>query len=307
MFFLSRACLGTGAVRGGGYTRTRGHRPGALFSPASCPPLSEVSDGRGGTPSWEGQNLEDCERQINTFGLGAFKAESQHEGQTTGGLFQRDWFEIVDGYPHEAQLVRFWDMAATEPQPGTDPDWTVGVLMAAWHGQFWIVDVERLRGSPLTVEKRVRQTADLDTRRVAIHIEQEGGSAGPTVIDHYQRRVLTGYAVYGERKTEDKSTRAKPLASAAEAGNVFIVRGAWNRDFLDEIDAVFGGGAGHDDQADAASGAHTVLAPRNHRPGTAVAGVQSVERRRFSRVGLFGPGWHASQQLDVPPSQRRRR
>ena len=250
----------------------------------------------GGTPTWAGQNLEDCERQINTFGLAAFKAESQHEGQTTGGLFQRGWFEIVDGFPHEAQLVRYWDMAATEPQPGTDPDWTVGLLMAAWRGQFWICDVQRLRGSPLTVEKRIRQAADQDTRRVAIHIEQEGGSAGPTVIDHYQRTVLAGYAVRGEKKTEDKATRAKPLASAAEAGNIFLVRGTWNGDFLDEIGEVFGGGGGHDDQADAASGAHTVLAPGNRQPGTGVSGVQSVEQRTFTRGGLFGGSdWHGSR------------
>ena len=37
--------------------------------------------------------------------------------------------------------------AATEPQPGSDPDWTVGLLMAAYRGQFWIGDVQRLRGS----------------------------------------------------------------------------------------------------------------------------------------------------------------
>ena len=244
----------------------------------------------GGTPTWEGQNLEDCERQINTFGLAAFKAESQHEMQTAGGLYERGWFGIVDEYPHEAQLARYWDLAATEPQPGTDPDWTVGLLMAAFRGQFWIVDVQRLRGSPLTVEKRIRQTADQDTKRVAIHIEQEGGSAGPTVIDHYQRTVLAGYAVRGEKKTEDKATRAKPLASAAEAGNVFLVRGAWNGDFLDEIGEVFGGGGGHDDQADAASGAHTVLAPGNHPPGTRAARVQFIEgeRRTFTRGGFVG-------------------
>ena len=261
----------------------------------------------GGIPTWEGQNLEDCERQINTFGLAAFKAESQHEKQKSGGLFQRDWFEIVDGYPHEARLVRYWDMAATEPQPGTDPDWTVGLLMAAWQGQFWIVDVQRLRGSPLTVEKHIRQTAELDTRRTVIHIEQEGGSAGPTVIDHYQREVLAGYAAYGDKKTEDKATRAKPLASAAEAGNVFLVRGAWNGAFLDEIDEVFGGGAGHDDQVDAASGAHIVLAPGNRPSGH---GQQVVhyegQRRRFTRGGFNGPGWHESRQLNVPPSKRRR-
>ena len=81
-------------------------------------------------------------------GLAAFRAESQHEGQTAGGLLRREWFQIVDDFPHEARPVRFWDMAATEPQPGTDPDWTVGVLMEAWRGQFWSVDVQRLRGSP---------------------------------------------------------------------------------------------------------------------------------------------------------------
>lgn len=261
----------------------------------------------GGTPTWKGQNLEDCERQINTFGLAAFRAESQHEGRREGGLFERGWFEIVDDFPHQARLIRYWDMAATEAEPGTDPDWTVGLLMAAFRGQFWIVDVQRLRGSPLTVEKRIRQTADLDTRRVVIHIEQEGGSAGPTVIDHYRRNVLAGYAVYGVKPTHDKATRATPLASAAEAGNVFLVRGKWNGEFLDEIDGVFGGGAGHDDQADAASGAHTVLAPGNPLPGNGdqVAQIFRHEPRHFSRGGFYDPGGHASLQLDVPPSKRR--
>ena len=172
----------------------------------------------GGTATWEGQDLEDCERQINTFGLAAFKAESQHEMQAAGGLYERGWFGIVDEYPHEAQLVRYWDLAATEPQPGTDPDWTVGLLMAAFRGQFWIVDVQRFRGSPLTVEKRIRQTADQDTKRAAIHIEQEGGSAGPTVIDHYQRTVLAGYVVRGEKKTEDQGHARQALGVSSGGG-----------------------------------------------------------------------------------------
>ena len=258
-----------------------------------------------GEPTWEGQNLEDCEAQINTFGLRAFLSESQHEGHKIGGLFDRDWFEIVDGFPHEARLVRYWDQASTEPKPGTNPDYTVGLLMAAWRGVFWIVDVVRFRGTPLTVEKRLKQTATLDTRRVPIWFEQEPGSSGATVIDTYQRKVLVAYAVYSHKPTGDKATRAGPLASAAEAGNVKLVRGPWNADFLDEIDGVFGGGADHDDQADAASGAHTVLAGGEYGE----IDPDSIERipgaeRAFARGGFSRPGGTAGRQPDVPPSKR---
>jgi len=46
----------------------------------------------------------------------------------SGGMFERTWFEIADTVPRGRQ-VRFWDLAATEAKKGSDPDWTVGVLM----------------------------------------------------------------------------------------------------------------------------------------------------------------------------------
>ena len=255
-----------------------------------------------GEPTWEGQNLVDCEAQINTFGLRAFLSESQHEGHKVGGLFDRDWFEIVDGFPHEARLVRFWDMAGRNKKPGAnpgDPDYAVGCLMAAHQGQFWIVDVQRLRGTPLEVETRIKQTAALDTRRVPIYIEQEGGSAGEFVIDKYKREVLPGYAVYAVKPVQAKEVRAAPLASAAQSGNVFLVAGRWNSDFLDEIDGVFGGGAEHDDQADGASGAHCVLSDGAYAKidPEDLARIPGAER-------AFQRGGSAGRQPDVPPSKR---
>ena len=50
----------------------------------------------------------------------------------------------VEGYPHDATLLRFWDMAGRRVKPGKDPgdpDYAVSALMAACQGQFWIVDV----------------------------------------------------------------------------------------------------------------------------------------------------------------------
>lgn len=49
-----------------------------------------------------------------------------------------------------------------------------------------------------------------------------------------------------------------PLAAQCEAGNVRLVKGAWNRDFIEEL-CSFPMGA-HDDQCDAAAGAFNKIA-----------------------------------------------
>ena len=84
-------------------------------------------------------------------------------------------------------------------------------------------------------------------------MEQEPGASGVKVIDDYTRRVLMGYDFQGVKSTGDKQTRARPLASQAQAGNVKLVRGPWINAFLDEAE-LFPLGS-HDDQVDAAAGA----------------------------------------------------
>jgi predicted phage terminase large subunit-like protein len=180
-----------------------------------------------------------------------------------GNMFRRHWFKVVTDYPRQARLVRFWDLAATEPIPGVspDPDWTCGVLMAEHKGQYWIIDVVHDRLSPKGVEDLVLATALRDTARVDIWIEQEPGSSGKLVVDDYQRRVLKGYPVHALKSSGSKIDRARPLSSAAEAGNVMFLPGTWHTVFLDEATRFPYGS--HDDQVDAASGALSVTkAPR---------------------------------------------
>ena len=165
-----------------------------------------------------------------------------------GGLFQRQWFAIVDALPADLRMVRFWDLAATK-----EGDWTAGCKAGMKDGVLYIADMRRLRGTPAQVEALIRQTAALDGPNVTVYIEQEPGSSGVNTIDHYQRRVLPGFAVRGIRSTGSKTERAMPLSSAAEAGNVRLLRGTWIGAFLDEAEA-FPNGA-HDDMVDATSGA----------------------------------------------------
>lgn len=170
-----------------------------------------------------------------------------------GGYFRREWMPVVDAWPQDAYTVRYWDLAATQARAGADPDWTAGAKVAVQDGVYYLVDLRHVRATPQAVEALIKQCAQLDGRRIPIYIEQEPGASGKTVIDHYQRRVLPGWAVRGDKVTGPKQTRARAVSAAAEAGNLRLVQGPWIADWLDEAEAFPQGS--HDDQVDAVSGA----------------------------------------------------
>lgn len=198
-----------------------------------------------------------------------------------GNMFQRAWFPIIDEAPAGIQKVRYWDLAATEAKEGKDPDWTAGLKMAEKDGQYYIFDVTRTRSTPKYVEDLVKQTAAIDTKETYIYMEQEPGSAGVSSIDHYRREVLKGYAFWGIKTTGSKATRAAPVSSQAEAGNVFLVRGPWIGTFLDEVEQFPLGG--HDDQVDAMSGAFEAL----HRTFDMTKWTKQWEKPNKGKKRLF--------------------
>ena len=183
--------------------------------------------------------------------------EGDWDIRPAGAMFQRQWFPIVDAAPAEAKRLRYWDEAATEATPGKDPDWTAGVRLAYAEGVVYVEDMQHFRSSPMDVDKRIRQTAEVDGYGVPVWIEQEPGASGKARVDHLRRIVLPDFALGADRPTGPKPVRAAPVASQAEAGNVKLVRGHWNATFLDEVE-LFPYGS-HDDQVDATSGGYHKL------------------------------------------------
>ena len=184
-------------------------------------------------------------------------AQQELEGEFVdlgGSLFKREWFPIVDAAPADCRKVRYWDLAATEKATS---DFTAGTLLGVKDGVYFLQDLRHARATPRAVESLIRQTAELDTTRVPVWIEQEPGSSGVNTIDHYVRQVLPGWTVRGNRVTGSKSERASPLAAQAEAGNVRLVRAAWNAAALDELEGF--PSAPHDDVVDSLSGAFEKL------------------------------------------------
>lgn len=184
-----------------------------------------------------------------------------------GGMFDRANFPIVNGYDQAAdRRVRYWDLAATDTKQHHDPDWTCGVLMSSnSHESHWTVEhVLRERVGPADVERLIRRTANRDGPNTYVAMEQEPGSAGKSVIDHYRRNILGGYAFIGVRATGSKTIRATALAGQSGAEHVRVVKARWNEPYFDELETFPMGR--HDDQVDATAGAYQFLTrPRDWR------------------------------------------
>lgn len=190
--------------------------------------------------------------------------------KSTGGKFDRTWFNIVEAAPEHLVCSRFWDLAATLPRVGTDPDYTAGVKLGkAVDGRLYVLDVARIRESPGSVERLIRATAEMDGVGTYIGIEQEPGSSGVNTVDHYVRRILQGYVVKGYKTTGSKEARANPIAAQAEAKNLYLVRGPWLEAFIAELE-VFPSKGVHDDQVDALSGAFGMLVDVNMNQPTGI-------------------------------------
>lgn len=175
-----------------------------------------------------------------------------------GMYFKRSWFEIVDAAPAEVEYrVRYWDRAATTKVANTDPDATVGLKLSRdKHGVFFIEDVQKMFVSAHKVEQSMKNTAGQDGKAVHIGYMQDPGSAGKGEAEQ-MARALVGFVISFAPATGDKQTRAKPVSSQAEAGNIKVVRGPWNEEFLRILENF--PEATHDDEVDALSGAFDLL------------------------------------------------
>lgn len=194
----------------------------------------------------------------------------------SGNFFSRSKFQIIDDFSGHGRIVRAWDMASSTKAKS---DFTVGVKMLETGGRFYVLDVIKAKLKPFDTEKLIKETSELDGKSVEIFMEQEPGSSGQIVIDHYARNVLKGFAFEGIKNTGSKSDRAKPLSAAVNNENVFLLRADWNNDFLDEC-AVFPQEGFHDDQVDAASLAFTQL----NSTAIHVAKVLTLRVNRTSKV-----------------------
>jgi predicted phage terminase large subunit-like protein len=177
-----------------------------------------------------------------------------------GLYFKREWCAVVDEAPADLDVVRYWDLAATEKNEFNDPDWTVGIKLGRdKDGGYWLLDMVRGRANPGDVERLLLNTATQDGSRVHIGFGKDPGQAGKTQAFHLVR-ALSGFTATPAPESGNKLTRFGPFSSQCRAGNVKIRRGPWNEELFRVLEGF--PDLSHDDEIDACSGALEMLNPQ---------------------------------------------
>ncbi len=174
-----------------------------------------------------------------------------------GLYFKASYFKVVDTLPANRITVRFWDLASTEKTDVNDPSWTVGCKLSIDSlDNLYVEHIERDQRSPGGVEEMVKNTASQDGKRVQIGMWQDPGQAGKAQVTYYSKQ-LKGYTLRGVPAAESKLEYANPVSAQAEIGNVYLLRGPWNKDFIEELENFPEGKK--NDQVDAFSGGYQYL------------------------------------------------
>ncbi|OWV62572.1 terminase [Rhizobium sp. N122] len=196
---------------------------------------------------------EEVERLKKSKGSYAWAGQyQQRPSPRDGGMFKREWFadKVIDKAQPGTVWVRHWDLAASTR---SNSPRTAGVKMGRQpDGTFVVGHSAKERADGHAVRLLISTTAEIDGKAVYISLPQDPGQAGKVQAQDYVK-MLAGFTVKAEPESGDKIIRAEPYAAQCEAGNVFLLRGEWNADYLDELCSF--PGADLKDQVDASSGA----------------------------------------------------
>ncbi len=176
-----------------------------------------------------------------------------------GGQFKREWFrQIVARAPEGLKWKRGYDLAVSLKESA---DYTASFRCAKdAAGNLYIADGYRKRVEYPDQRRYILSRFEAEpTTEHGI----EAALHGQAIVQDLRRdHTLSSNAIRQIRVRGDKLTRALAWLNLAEEGKVFLVRGPWIEDFLDEVCAFPTGK--HDDQVDAVSLAVEMLSrPRN--------------------------------------------
>lgn len=214
-------------------------------------------------PEWV--SAAELQRTRQTSGTRAWHSMYQQNPKPdTDALFATARVQVHDQPPPIMREIRAWDLAATTPGEGRDPDWTVGLKLAVTKDNHYLVtDIVRIRAGPTEVATAIVNTAAQDGTSVVIGLPQDPGQAGKQQIAWLMSR-LAGHRVRASPETGSKLLRAQPAAAGVDAGMLSLLRAPWNRAFLDELRDFPQGRK--DDQVDALSRAFSLVSETITQP-----------------------------------------
>jgi predicted phage terminase large subunit-like protein len=214
--------------------------------------------------------------------LGSREFSALYQGQPTaaGGnacdVSKLQYVEAAD-VPKDLRTVRAWDLALGTAM---HHDWSVGAKVGVDHktGLTWVLNIHRGRRRWPEQKALILALAEAEQNPLipgsdipgapqaqpeVWKIAVESVAAFSVCYEELKTALLGKVKVEGVTPSDSKEIRAQPFLNQIDAGKVFLVRGAWNADFISELEG-FPAGA-HDDQIDAAAAAYTLASKKPDR------------------------------------------
>lgn len=241
-----------------------------LWRVISFPALAGENDALGRAPGesiWpERLPADELEQIKEEMGVRFDALYQQDPTPAEGGLIQEAWFwKSVVGQRRIISEVRAWDLAASViNRKNSNPDFTAGCRMTLIENDgkmaYAVRDCARIRAEPGQRDNFIVDTCISDGPEV-LQIFEENDDGDKTVTHQLRQRLEPfGVGVEGVKPKNDKIVRSTNARSALQRGDMFLVDGRWNYDFVSEL-VRFPNGR-HDDQVDAWSSAYNHLVMR---------------------------------------------
>lgn len=166
-----------------------------------------------------------------------------HSKLEASGFFKREWVKIIDyaDVPRHLRFIRAYDLASTLPdkEVNKNPDYSRGILGGYDRdtGIFYVCDMVSLRDRPARVQQMIEATAQKDGKNVYVCLAKDPGSAAEEALQNKRARLgRLGFKTLVSKTRGSKLERAEGFLIAAQNMQVCLVRGDWNRPFLEELE-----------------------------------------------------------------------
>jgi predicted phage terminase large subunit-like protein len=187
--------------------------------------------------------------------LGSYSFSALYQQRPTpreGAVFKLDWFKnkIIDSAPPNLRWVRGYDLAV---ETKSQNDHTASFKIAFDdNGNMYIDGGFRAKIEAPQQKKYILER--FHAERNTVHAITKAIHGSSFVQELRRLPAARGVAFKAVTEKGDKYTRALAWATRAEEGRVYLIRGGWNDEFLNELMQFTGSGKDkEDDQVDAVS------------------------------------------------------
>jgi predicted phage terminase large subunit-like protein len=157
----------------------------------------------------------------------------QNPAPQEGGLIKKHWFEIIDWKPEFNNLA--WNFTADTAYTEDESNDPSGYLAYAKYNNDFIIrfaQTEYLEFPDLCKALPTFAQQNGYSQRSVIEVEPK--ASGKSLVQTLKRETSLNIKE-GKPPANDKVARVNDTSPTMEAGRVKLVRGVWNKEFLDQI------------------------------------------------------------------------